>query len=124
MRLLLDTNVLIAWIVDGRLSAPARDAIADPSNDALLSVIALWEFAAKQSVGKLTLVMPTDDDLRALGFEMLGVTSGHARRMATLPLHHRDPFDRMLVAQALEESLTLVTTDRRLAEYGIATIAA
>jgi len=124
MRLLLDTNALIAWIADGRLSAQAREAIADPDSDALLSVIALWEIATKQSVGKLSLIMPTDDDLRALGFQVLGVTSRHARKMATLPLLHRDPFDRMLVAQALEESLTLVTSDNRLAAYGVATIAA
>ena len=124
MRLLLDTNVLIAWLTDRRLSAEARGAIADPTNDAVVSVIALWEMAIKQGVRKLDLAIPADGELEELGFGLLAVTSRDAHRMATLPLHHRDPFDRMLVAQALGESLTLVTSDRAMANYGVAIIAA
>lgn len=124
MRLLLDTNVLIRWMTDGSIGPAAFEAIDDPANEASISVIAPWEIATKQSVRKLGIPVPTEQVLDSLGFAVLGVELRHARRMATLPLHHRDPFDRMLVAQALEESLTLVTTDRQLARYGIATIAA
>jgi len=124
VRLLLDTNVLICWVAGLPVSAQAYEAIADPANDATVSVLALWEMATKRAVGKVDLHIPSDEALAEIGFSVLAITTDDARRVATLPLHHRDPFDRMLIAQAIGESLTLVTRDRTFAAYGVTTIVA
>ncbi|MCX6461368.1 MAG: type II toxin-antitoxin system VapC family toxin [Actinobacteria bacterium] len=124
MRLLLDTNVLLNWLEGRRLSHDAAQAITDSANDAFVSVATVWEMGIKYAVGKLSVPPPSEDTLDALGFSVLGIRVGDAQRLAELPLQHRDPFDRMLVAQALGESLTLVTRDRTLAAYGVAVITA
>ena len=124
MRLLLDTNVLLNWVEGRRLSHDAVHAITDSSNDAFVSVATVWEMSIKYSLGKLAVPPPAEATLDALGFSVLGLRIADALRLAELPLHHRDPFDRMLVAQALGESLTLVTRDRKLSDYGVAIIAA
>ena len=124
MRLLLDTNVLLRWAEGRRISRAASDAVADPSNQAYVSVVTLWEMGVKYSVGKLAVPPPSERELDDQGLSLLGLRVTDAQILATLPLHHRDPFDRMLVAQALGESLTLVTSDRTMANYGVAIIAA
>ena len=124
MRLLIDTHILL-WsaLEPERLSPTARAAIEDGENDAYVSAVSAWEIAIKQSLGKLVLDRPAEhwlpEVLRKSGFEALEVTVASALRVRALPYHHRDPFDRLLVAQALEENLTLVTHDSKLADYGV-----
>jgi PIN domain nuclease of toxin-antitoxin system len=124
VRLLIDTHILL-WsaLEPERLSPVARAAIEDGENDAYVSAVSAWEIAIKQSLGKLVLDRPAEhwlpEVLRKSGFEALEVTVASALRVRALPYHHRDPFDRLLVAQALEENLTLVTDDSKLADYGV-----
>lgn len=118
MNLLLDTCTLLWWASGDELSPDAHQAIADPGNRVWVSAVSIWEIAVKQSLGKLEL----DGDLDAVieeDFLQLPVTFTHARQVAWLPLHHRDPFDRMLIAQARSEDLTLVTRDRQFARYTV-----
>ena len=121
MRLLLDTHVLLwALAAPARLPAKVSAAIRDPSNMVHVSATSGWEIAIKVALGKLKADL--DEISRAVaevGFEELPVRMAHARRLRALPAHHRDPFDRMLVAQAIEEGLTLVTRDRQLGAYGV-----
>lgn len=120
MRLLLDTHALLWWLADdARLTPSARDAIADAEVVAV-SAASAWEIGIKQSIGKLTGPRDLAAEIRSNGFAELPVTITHARAAGDLPPHHSDPFDRMLVAQARLEDLTLVTRDPRLADYGIA----
>jgi PIN domain nuclease of toxin-antitoxin system len=117
---LLDTHALAWWLFDDpRLGAAARDVMSEPTNVVFVSAVSVWEMAIKRSIGKMEapddLVQRVDDAL----FEPLPVGFDHAERVATLPLHHRDPFDRLLVAQAQVEGATLVTADRRLAAYDV-----
>ena len=123
-RLLLDTHVVFWWLMEAPLSERARFAIEDRQNDALFSMASAWEVAIKQSLGKLD---PPEDFAEAAageGFELLRIELSHVRAVRSLPLHHRDPFDRMLVAQAQVEGLTLVTRDRRLRAYDVAVVEA
>jgi PIN domain nuclease of toxin-antitoxin system len=118
--LLVDTHVLLWWRDDDpALSQRARALIANPDNDALVSIASLWEIAVKQSVGKLDIPEDLPDTTVERGFTWLPITTRHAWRVRALPLHHRDPFDRLLVAQALEEDLAVVTADPRFAAYGV-----
>jgi PIN domain nuclease of toxin-antitoxin system len=124
MRLLLDTHAFLWWIEDaGVLSPRARRAIADPENECLLSLASCWEMAIKLSLGKLELATAMErfvpEQLAANGFMQLGVGFRHVCRVATLPFHHRDPFDRLLAAQAIEEGLTVVSRDRVFRAYGV-----
>lgn len=118
MNLLVDTCTLVWWVNGNLLSPDASQAIADPDNLVWVSAASVWEIGIKQSLGKLTvrgdLDAVVDED-----FEHLPITFAHARRAARLPLHHRDPFDRMLVAQAQAEDLTLATRDRRISNYDV-----
>ena len=124
MRALLDTQVWLWWVLDDpRLGATAREVVA--SGAPVLSAVVFWEVAVKVSVGKL------DADLDALmavadrqGVARLGVGEGHVRALAGLPLHHRDPFDRMLVAQARAEGLPLVSADAQMTAYDVQIVAA
>lgn len=120
MRLLLDTHVVLWWL--GRpeqLTESARTAIAEPSHEVWLSSVVVWEIEVKKALGKLTLPAGFREALARERFEELAVTVAHAHRLGELPSHHRDPFDRMLIAQAIEEDATLVTHDTRLAEYPV-----
>jgi PIN domain nuclease of toxin-antitoxin system len=120
-RLLLDTNVAV-WLLlgdRGRVSKPAVRALEDTTNDVALSAATVWEIAIKRSLGKVTLPDTWVVSLGRLGFDPMPVTSIHAAAVERLPWHHRDPFDRLLVAQASVERCGLVTADRRLAEYGV-----
>lgn len=121
MRLLLDTHAFLWWLTDHRsLSAAARAAIADPAALVFVSAASIWEISIKASLGRLDLG-GTDASaaILACGFLDLPVTSAHAWTAGRLPTHHDDPFDRMLVAQALAEGLTCVTRDDRIASYGV-----
>jgi PIN domain nuclease of toxin-antitoxin system len=107
-----------------RLRRETRALLADPGNAAFVSAISVWEASIKVASGKLTLSADLLETLEASRFEPLEVTHLHALEAGGLPPHHRDPFDRMLVAQARLEGLTLVTTDRRLAAYDVALLPA
>jgi PIN domain nuclease of toxin-antitoxin system len=129
VRLLLDTHALL-WSATApdRLSSDARAAIEDGTNEVVVSVVSAWEIATKQSLGKLDLPRPAEqwlpDVIRRTGFDLLELGLAPALRVRSLPWHHRDPFDRLLVAQALEETLTLCSRDAALSAYGIAVLAA
>lgn len=119
--LLVDTNVVV-WLLLGdrpRVSETARLALEDERNRVAVSAATVWEIAVKRSVGKLTIEDGWSRALARLGFDALPVTSIHAEAVEYLPWHHRDPFDRLLVAQASTEGLHLVTSDARLAAYGV-----
>lgn len=125
MRLLLDTHVLL-WALEspGTLKAQARAAIENPRNPVLVSAVSSWEIGVKTAIGKLRTPFDLTEQLRVKRFRQLHVTIEHGLRVGELPLHHRDPFDRLLVAQAQLEGLTIVTRDPRIARYDVATLAA
>jgi PIN domain nuclease of toxin-antitoxin system len=124
LRLLLDTHVLIWWARREPLDQAARDAIADPNNQVMVSAVSIWEAEMKAAAGRLRLGRNLARESEVHGFEQLAITFAHAARAAYLPVHHRDPFDRMLAAQAELEGLTLVTRDSVLARYGVAVLKA
>lgn len=105
------------------LGKRARAAIADPENDVGLSLASCWELAIKVSLGKLRLKTSLErfipEQLAANGFRLVEVDLRHVTRVATLPFHHRDPFDRLLAAQALEEDMAVVSADRIFRKYGV-----
>ena len=124
-RLLLDTHVLLRALADAPDLAPAiRDAITDSANEVFVSAASVWEIAIKRALGKLRAPDGMADLIEESGFIELVVTSFHAEQAGGLPMHHRDPFDRMLVAQAQAEGLSIVTADSRIPLYGVRTIAA
>ncbi|HUH05387.1 MAG TPA: type II toxin-antitoxin system VapC family toxin [Kofleriaceae bacterium] len=127
MKLLLDTHVLLWSATEpDRLSVEARTALEDGANDVLVSIISAWEIAIKQSLGKLELAKPAEQWLPAVlertGFEVAELGLAAALRVRGLAWHHRDPFDRFLIAQALEEGYTIVTHDGVFAAYGVAVL--
>jgi PIN domain nuclease of toxin-antitoxin system len=123
-RILVDTHAYL-WFVfdDERLSPGASAAITDPSTTKLLSVVSLWEIAIKVSLGKLELGTSLDrflsDQVEARELEVLAIAPAHLIRVAGLPFHHRDPFDRLLISQALVEGLPIVTGDGHFGPYGV-----
>jgi PIN domain nuclease of toxin-antitoxin system len=108
-------------VVRGRsgLAWTCPDRHRCPRNPGYVSIASAWEIAIKEGLGRLRTPAPVEEALRANGFSELPITLAHARRAGTLPHHHRDPFDRMLIAQALIEGLVQVTRDRHAAAYGI-----
>lgn len=124
MRLLLDSHALL-WFCEGNasLSGPARAAIEDPANEKLVSHATAWEVAIKISLGKLKLAVAYDElfpgALLANGFHTLALEFRHFRELLTLPFHHRDPFDRLLIAQARADGLSLVSCDPHLRAYSV-----
>lgn len=125
MRLLLDSHVLIWWAENpAELSPAARAAIADPANEVFMSAASLWEIGLKAAKGKLRVPAEFASVLRADGISDLPVHARHAERALGLPPVNGDPFDRMLVAQALEEGLVLVSRDRLIPAYGALHLAA
>jgi len=124
MNLLLDTHAFL-WFCDGssNLSSSARTAIEDPENTVFVSQISAWEVAIKASLSKLTLSVPFNrlfpDAIMANGFKILATEFQHFEKLLTLPFHHRDPFDRLLLAQALTEGMTIVTRDDQFSNYGV-----
>ena len=101
------------------LTVAARQALQDPGNSLFVSIAAMWEIAIKLSLGKLTLPDSVPAALDIIGAASLTITPAHIVRVQGLPLHHRDPFDRMMIAQALEDGLTIVTRDRAFGAYGV-----
>jgi PIN domain nuclease of toxin-antitoxin system len=124
LRLLLDTHALVWWLTDSpQLSTVVRQLIADPDNVVLSSAASAWEIATKFRLGKLPSMAPVVADIeahvRAEGFQPLAVTMRHAQRAGSLPGPHKDPFDRMLIAQALEEACTLLSNELVFAQYAV-----
>jgi len=125
MNLLLDTHTLLWWLDDHpSLSKKAKKAIADGSNLVFISAAVIWEIRIKQALGKLEIPRDFRIVLDQQPFETLPITADHAHMIGDLPAYHRDPFDRILVAQAKIERLTLVTRDSRLKQYKIPIIKA
>ncbi len=124
MRLLLDSHTLI-WAVDepARLSPAALKALQDPANDLLLSAATVWEIAIKVGLGKLSLTIPyrrwMNKAVLDLGLTLLPITVEYADVQASLPNHHRDPFDRLIIAQALTEAIAVVSADAAFDPYGV-----
>ena len=125
MDILIDTHVLLWWLTDDpRLSGKARELIADPYNAIAVSAATAWEIAIKQALGKLLFDGDLEKAVSEQGFQMLPVTFVHAVGVRELPGIHRDPFDRMLVAQARAENLALLSADPIIAGYPVNVIAA
>ena len=127
MRALLDTHAFLWWVTDDdRLSDAARETIADGGNEIYFSAASGWEIAIKARLGRLT--VPHDltqfmtGQIEQNGFRVLAIELGHALRVHALEDHHRDPFDRLLVAQSMIENLPIIGRDGQLAAYGIETI--
>jgi PIN domain nuclease of toxin-antitoxin system len=124
VRLLLDTHaVLWALSQPDQLSAEARERVADPANTVAVSAVSAWEIAIKTAAGKLKFDVDLAQAMANTGFLPLPITIEHALVAGHLPPHHRDPFDRMLVAQAIMDGWTLVTRDSRLPVYGVPVLA-
>ena len=124
MRLLLDTHAVLWWLLgDSRFAEPARDAINDEDSTVLVSAASAWEIATKSRLGKLTgakaLVQSFDQMIEAEGFLPLPISLAHGQRAGSLPGSHKDPFDRMLIAQGQAENLVLVSNDDIFDQYGI-----
>lgn len=124
MKLLLDTNAFLFW-VDGspRLTARARRAIENEAHTCFVSLVTAWELAIKVSIGKLTLATPVGryfaEHVAVNTFDVLGIELPHVAAVERLPQHHGDPFDRLLIGQALAENLTIVSSDAVFAKYGL-----
>ncbi len=120
MRLLIDSNALI-WMAGepAALSLEARRALQDPDNDRFVSIASIWEITIKMSRGKLVLPGRLEAAVDGMAAALLSITLAHVDRVGSLPFHHRDPFDRMIIAQAMEEELTIVTRDRHFRTYGV-----
>ena len=127
MNLLLDTHAWLRFVLgDTRLSDAARTHILDPANVKFVSPASYWEISIKICLGKYTLNAPYQQFMRQAisgsGFRFLHVSPHHTERVSTLPLHHRDPFDRLLVAQALVEGMSLVSNEGHFATCGVQVI--
>ena len=119
MRILLDTHLLLWWLeASPLLPARARELVSNPENTVFVSAVSLWEIWLKQSLGKLRLPLNFTERLAAESFESLPLLASHPRQVSLMPWLHRDPFDRMLVAQAQVEKLVLLTADEALTAYG------
>ena len=124
MRVLVDTHVFLWWVEGDRaLPAKARAALANQENECLVSMVSAWELAIKAGLGKLKLTLPVQryvvEHIAANGFRMLDIRMAHVGRVETLESHHGDPFDRLLIAQALEEEIPIVTADPIFRKYGV-----
>jgi PIN domain nuclease of toxin-antitoxin system len=119
LRLLLDTHVFIWWALDKQLSSELRAAIEDPDNEVAISVASAWEAEIKVQTGKLKLGRDVFAEVRTHDIDELPIEHEHAITAARLPLHHGDPFDRILIGQALVEGMTLVTRDSLFERYRV-----
>jgi len=120
---LLDTQVFLWWLSDdSRLGKVARNIIADPDKTIYVSAASAWEIAIKKALGKLKAPAELAEILEEEGFLELPILFRHAEYLEKLPWHHKDPFDRILIAQALAENLILITADRKFELYGISLV--
>jgi PIN domain nuclease of toxin-antitoxin system len=125
LQLLLDSNVVLWWLNDDdRLSDHALALVDDALNDVVVSVASVWELGIKAARGKLEIPGDYLDVLDEEGIQVVGISVPEAQAAAALPLHHNDPFDRMLIAQAQLGGYAIVTSDRAFAAYGVATVSA
>jgi len=125
VKLLLDTHPFIWWTTDPpKLSGAARDALANPENEVLLSVVSIWEIQIKKQLGKITLARPLHElvaeEEQSNAVWLLPVLAEHVYALEALPPHHKDPFDRLLLAQAQHEGAVLVSCDHAFGAYGAA----
>ena len=120
MNLFLDTHALLWWLSDSpNLPAEGRNAIADAGNLIVVSAAVIWEIRIKQALGKLEIPSNFCRVIKDQGFELLSITADHAYAAGDLPMHHRDPFDRMIIAQAKLEGLKVITHDNIFKKYDI-----
>lgn len=120
MILLLDAHTLLWWLADDPdLAEPAREAIRDPGNDVLVSAASVWEIEIKRALGKLAAPDGVVEAIEIAGFDAIPITATDAELAGRLPPHHRDPFDRMLVAQSRRLDAVVVTRDGSFAPYGV-----
>jgi PIN domain nuclease of toxin-antitoxin system len=124
MRLLLDTHVLLWWMADEPISDEAMSAITDAGNDVFVSAVSAWEISIKKALGKLEAPDDLIEQIEANAFSPLDVTVRHGLTAGGLPRHHDDPFDRMLLAQAVLGQLVLVTRDARFDDYDVTLLGA
>jgi PIN domain nuclease of toxin-antitoxin system len=127
VRVLVDTHVLL-WMMSrsARLSGTAREALADPINELCFSIAGYWEMGIKMSLGKLELAPGWDHaiprEMARNGIDVLPITPAHVHEVTKLPWIHRDPFDRLMIAQAIVEKATILTSDRSFPEYEVAVL--
>ncbi len=120
MKFLLDTHILLWWLEDNpRLSADIKETIRNPDNLILVSAATVWEMSIKKSLGKLDIPDDLLEILKKNKFEILTITAAHGLKVGNLPHHHKDPFDRMLIAQALCERLTVISKDEKFTLYNL-----
>ena len=124
MRVIIDTHVFLWWVEGNRvLPAKARAALANQENECLLSLASVWELSIKAGLGKLKLALPVQryvtEHVSANRFRLLEIQLNHVGRVETLGSHHSDPFDRLLIAQALEDELPVVSADAVFGKYGV-----
>ncbi len=127
MKILLDTHTFLWWVADDpQISANAKDIISDPNNEIYFSVVSAWEIIIKVGTGKLSLSEPPEiyipSRVASNQFEILPVQISHILKINSLPNFHKDPFDRLLIAQSLVEDLSLITVDGAIAQYPVKTI--
>lgn len=124
MRLLLDTHAFLWWVSDDpALPNRVRRQLSAPRNEVFVSAVSVWEIVVKAALGKLTIPLPAErfvpEQLVANGFEALPLSITHALAVDRLPAHHRDPYDRLLVAQAVTEGMTIASGDQQIAAYPV-----
>lgn len=124
MRFLMDTHTFLWFLTDdSKLSHHALNLIEDETNEAILSLASMWEIAIKYSIGKLTLQKSfpdfVDEQIQINDFQLLPIETSHIKIVSSLPLHHRDPFDRMLIAQAITENMPIISADSAFDSYGV-----
>jgi PIN domain nuclease of toxin-antitoxin system len=119
VRILLDSHVALWWLEDSAAMGPRCRELITHADEAFVSAVTPWELGIKRALGKLTMPEGVVDELESQGFVSLSITASHAALAPVLPTHHRDPFDRMLVAQSQCEALVLVTADKALADYEV-----
>lgn len=118
---LLDTHIFLwAMLAADKITAPVQAILNNPQEPVFVSIITAWEISLKRSLGKLHVTTNIQDAIAAAGFQPMPLKFNHIQQLDTLPLHHRDPFDRMLIAQAKSESLTLITNDKLILQYDVA----
>ena len=126
MKLLLDTHAFLWGIGSRNLSASAQAAFLDPSNELYLSSVSYWEICIKATIGKLTLTanwqQEFDEEITINNIKWLPLEKAHCKKIISLPMLHNDPFDRLIIAQALCEDLTLMTADSNIQKYKVTTL--